>query len=63
MMSGSRFWNSSSLKLLHVKIAAKMGDDNDEEMVRLAFRTLDKDGSGEISTDEFKHLMTHIGRY
>ena len=40
-----------------------MGDDNDEEMVRLAFRTLDKDGSGEISTDEFKHLMTHIGRY
>ena len=40
-----------------------MGDDNDEEMVRLAFRTLDKDGSGEISTDEFKHLMTHIGRH
>ena len=39
-----------------------MGDDNDEEMVRLAFRTLDKDGSGTISTDEFKHLMTHIGR-
>ena len=52
-----------SFKLLHVKIAAKMGDDNDEEMVRLAFRTLDKDGSGEISTDEFKHLMTHIGRH
>ena len=52
-----------SFKLLHVKISAKMGDDNDEEMVRLAFRTLDKDGSGEISTDEFKHLMTHIGRY
>ena len=42
-------------------MSAKMGDDNDEEMVRLAFRTLDKDGSGEISTSEFKHLMMHIG--
>ena len=40
---------------------AKMGGDNDEEMVRLAFRTLDKDGSGTIDTGEFKHLMTHIG--
>ena len=38
-----------------------MGGDNDEEMVRLAFRTLDKDGSGTIDTGEFKHLMTHIG--
>ena len=42
-------------------MSAKMGDDNDEDMVRLAFRTLDKDGSGEISTMEFKHLMMHIG--
>ena len=42
-------------------MSAKMGDDNDEEMVRLAFRTLDKAGSGEISTSEFKHLMMHIG--
>ena len=39
----------------------KMSDTDDEEMVRLAFRTLDKDGSGSISTAEFKHLMTHIG--
>ena len=41
----------------------KMSDKDDEEMVRLAFRTLDKDGSGSISTAEFKHLMTHIGEY
>ena len=34
-----------------------MGGDNDEEMVRLAFRTLDKDGSGTIDTGEFKHLI------
>ena len=27
----------------------------------MAFRTLDKDGSGTIETAEFKHLMTHIG--
>ena len=39
----------------------KMSINDDEEMVRLAFRTLDKDGSGTIATDEFKHLMTHIG--
>ena len=31
--------------------------------VRLAFRTLDKDGSGTIETSEFKHLMTHIGKH
>ena len=40
----------------------KMSQTDDEEMVRLAFRTLDKDGSGSISTNEFKHLMTHIGK-
>ena len=34
----------------------------DEEMVKLAFRALDKDGSGQVSTTEFKHLMTHIGK-
>ena len=44
-------------------MSAKMAEDNDEDMVRLAFRTLDKDGSGTISTDEFKHLMLHIGEY
>ena len=40
----------------------KMNENDDEEMVRLAFRTLDKDGSGSICTNEFKHLMTHIGK-
>jgi len=39
----------------------KMSQQDDAEMVRLAFRTLDKDGSGTIETSEFKHLMTHIG--
>ena len=43
------------------------GDDQesvwyDNDQVRLAFRTLDKDGSGTIETSEFKHLMTHIGK-
>ena len=43
------------------------GDDQksawyDNGQVRLAFRTLDKDGSGTIETSEFKHLMTHIGK-
>ena len=40
----------------------KMSQSDDEEMVRLAFRALDKDGSGTIETSEFKHLMTHIGK-
>ena len=42
-------------------MSQKMSYAEDEEMVKLAFRTLDKDGSGSISTTEFKHLMTHIG--
>ena len=39
----------------------KMSYAEDEEMVKLAFRALDKDGSGTVDTREFKHLMTHIG--
>jgi len=39
----------------------KMNADNDEDMIRMAFRVLDKDGSGTISAKAFKHLMTHIG--
>ena len=38
----------------------KMNADNDEDMIRMAFRVLDKDGSGTISAKAFKHLMTHI---
>ena len=39
----------------------KMNIVNDEDMIRMAFRVLDKDGSGTISARAFKHLMTHIG--
>ena len=44
-------------------MSAKMGTVNDEDMIRMAFRVLDKDGSGTISSKTFKHLMTHIGKY
>ena len=39
----------------------KMNAANDEDMIRMAFRVLDKDGSGTISAKSFTHLMTHIG--
>jgi calmodulin len=39
----------------------KMGTVNDEDMIRMAFRVLDRDGSGTIKSTAFKHLMTHIG--
>ena len=45
-------------------MAMKMshGDgDGDEELIRMAFRVLDKDGSGTITSAEFRHLMTNIG--
>ena len=29
----------------------------------MAFRVLDRDGSGTIKSTAFKHLMTHIGKY
>ena len=31
-------------------------------LLRLAFRALDKDGSGSIETTEFVFLMTHVGK-
>ena len=34
---------------------------DDEDMIRIAFRVLDKYGTGTISSKNFKHLMTHIG--
>ena len=42
-------------------MSAKMGTVNDEDMIRMAFRVLDKDGRGTIKSSAFKHLMTHIG--
>ena len=45
-------------------MAMKMGHggvDGDEELIRMAFRVLDKDGSGTITSSEFRHLMTNIG--
>merc|ERR1719312_2242106 len=41
-------------------MSAKMGTVNDEDMIRMAFRVLDKDGRGTIKSSAFKHLMTHI---
>ncbi len=43
-------------------MAVKMNaDETDEELIRMAFRVLDKKGSGNISSKEFKLLMTNIG--
>ena len=44
-------------------MSAKMGTVNDEDMIRMAFRVLDKDGRGTIKSSAFKHLMTHIGQF
>ena len=44
-------------------MSAKMGTVNDEDMIRMAFRVLDKDGRGTIKSSAFKHLMTHIGKF
>ena len=41
----------------------KMNAVNDEDMIRMAFRVLDKYGTGTISSKNFKHLMTHIGKH
>ena len=43
-------------------MSAKMGTVNDEDMIRMAFRVLSKDGSGTIKSSAFKHLMTHIDK-
>ena len=41
----------------------KMWTVNDEDMIRMAFRVLDKDGRGTIKSAAFKHLMTNIGKF
>ena len=38
-----------------------MNSENDEDKIRMAFRVLNKDGSGTINSIAFKHIMTHIG--
>ena len=43
-------------------MADKMNTVNDADMIRMAFRVLDKYGTGTISSKNFKHLMTHIGK-
>ena len=40
---------------------AQMNCENDQEMIRLAFRVLDKKGEGNIKSSSFKHLMMNIG--
>ena len=43
-------------------MAVKMNEDStDEELVRIAFRVLDRNGSGTIKYKEFKILMMNIG--
>lgn len=40
----------------------KMGAlDNDEDLIRSAFRVLDKRGTGSVTEAEFRFLMTNIG--
>ena len=41
---------------------AQMSCDNDQEMIRLAFRVLDRAGEGSIKSSSFKHLMMNIGK-
>ena len=36
-------------------------DTDAEEEIREAFRVFDKDGSGNISAAEFRHVMTNLG--
>lgn len=38
-----------------------MNTINDEDLIRSAFRVLDKQGKGTITSAEFRHLMTNIG--
>ena len=53
--------NASDDKEAVKKSAARTINDKVNQ-VTLAFRALDKDGSGTVETSEFKHLMTHVGQ-
>lgn len=42
-------------------MARKMKDEDSEEELREAFKVFDKDGSGDISAAELRHVMTSLG--
>ncbi|XP_063430894.1 uncharacterized protein LOC134712857 [Mytilus trossulus] len=42
-------------------MAKKMKDTDTEEEIREAFRVFDKDGSGSISANDLRHIMTNLG--
>ncbi|CAF4052927.1 unnamed protein product, partial [Adineta steineri] len=42
-------------------MARKMKDTDSEEEIREAFRVFDKDGTGFLSADELRHVMTNLG--
>ena len=42
-------------------MARKMKDTDSEEEIKEAFKTFDKDGSGFITADELRQVMTNLG--
>jgi calmodulin len=42
-------------------MARKMQDPDSEEEIKEAFKVFDKDGTGYISAEELKHVMTNLG--
>ena len=41
--------------------AARMRDTDSEEEISAAFAVFDRDGSGTISTSDFRHIMSNLG--
>ena len=41
-------------------VSDKMRKVIDKDMIKMAFRALDKNGSGKIKCETFKHLITHM---
>lgn len=42
-------------------MAKKMTETDSEEEIREAFKVFDKDGNGQISAAELRHVMTNLG--